>query len=113
LKSIDDHQQWDYMHLTQEIAGAQERGRLQNKKYTNRRNGQCPDALPLAQNYITTASCRFTSNNPGDLDYEEVGSKRRGGRSESVIQSFLCFFFDCSLFSCSKTSVTTTWNARG
>jgi hypothetical protein len=31
LKSIDDHQQWDYMHLTQEIAGAQERGRLQNK----------------------------------------------------------------------------------
>jgi hypothetical protein len=31
LKSIDDHKQWDYMHLTQEIAGAQERGRLQNK----------------------------------------------------------------------------------
>jgi hypothetical protein len=31
LKSTDDHQQWNYMHLTQEIAGARERGRLQNK----------------------------------------------------------------------------------
>jgi hypothetical protein len=29
------------------------------QKFTNRRNGQCLDALPLAQNYITTASCRL------------------------------------------------------
>jgi hypothetical protein len=55
----------------------------------NKKNGQCLDALPLAQNYIATASCRITSNNPGRQILEEEGSRRRGGRSESMIQSFL------------------------
>jgi hypothetical protein len=70
-----------------------------------------PKCIAVPQNYITTASCWFTSNNPGDQDFKEVGSRRRGERSESMIQSFLCFF-GCSLFSCSKTTVTATWKAR-
>jgi hypothetical protein len=39
------------------------------QKFLNRKNGQYLDVLPLAQNYIANASCRFTSNNPGDQDY--------------------------------------------
>ena len=69
--------------------------------------------MPLAQYYITTASCRITSNNPDGQVPEEVGSRRRGERSESMTQSFLYFFGCCSLFSCSRTTVTATWNARG
>jgi hypothetical protein len=77
LRSIDDHQQWDYTHLTQKQPALKNKAAFRIK-FTNRRNGQCLDALPLAQNYITTASCRFTSNNPGDQDLKEVGSRRRG-----------------------------------
>jgi hypothetical protein len=64
------------------------------QKFLNRGNGQYLDVLPLAQNYIANASCRFTSNDPVDQDCEGVESRRPGVRSESMLQSF--FFFASS-----------------
>jgi hypothetical protein len=99
----------DYKHLTLEIASAQERGRLQNKIH---KQEKLPVPRCIALSTKLLYNCLLQVYNPGDLDYEEVGSRRHGERSENMIQSFLCFF-DCSLFSCSKTTVMATWNARG
>jgi hypothetical protein len=44
--------------------------------------------LPLAQNYIENAACRFTSNNPVGQNYEGVENRRPGVRNESMLRSF-------------------------
>jgi hypothetical protein len=83
------------------------------QKILNRGNGQYSDVLPLARNYITDSSCRFIFNNPVAQDYEGVGSRRPGVRSESMLQSFFLCFLSSSLFSCSRTTVTATWKLWG
>jgi hypothetical protein len=45
--------------------------------------------LPLAQNYIANASCRLTSNNLGDQDYE--GWKAEGLAEEAKVWFSLFF----------------------
>jgi hypothetical protein len=58
LKSIDDHQQWDYTHLTQGQPALKNKAAFRTKIHKQKK-WPCLDALPLAQNYITTASCRL------------------------------------------------------
>jgi hypothetical protein len=111
LKSIDDHQQWDYTHLTQEQPALKNEAAFRTKIHTQKK-WPVPRCIALSTKLHYNYFLQVTSNNLGDQDLKEVGSRRLGGRSESMIQSFLCFF-GCSLFSCSRTTVTATWNARG
>jgi hypothetical protein len=57
--------------------------------------------LPLAQNYIANASCRFISNNPDDQGYEGVESRRPGVRKRkyaSILFSLLLQLLSLQLF---------------
>jgi hypothetical protein len=48
-------------------------------------------ALSTKIHNITDVSCRLLFNNPAAKDYEGVGSRRPGERSESMLHSFSCF----------------------
>jgi hypothetical protein len=71
-------------------------------------------ALSTKIHNITDVSCRLLFNNPATQDYKGVGSRRPGGRSESMLHSFFLFcFLSSSLFNYSRTTVTVTWKLRG
>jgi hypothetical protein len=62
---------------------------------------------------LQTLLVGFLFDNPAAQDYEGVESRRPGERSESTLQSFFLCFFNYSLFSCSRTTVTATWKLWG
>jgi hypothetical protein len=111
---IVDYKHQDYKHLTQRQPAFKKeaafRTRILNKEMANTNM-----YLPLAQNYMTLQIllAGFLFDNPAAQDYEEVGSRRPGERSESMLQSFFLCFFSSSLFSCSRTTVTATWKLWG
>jgi hypothetical protein len=64
--------------------------------------------------HIIDVSCRLLFGNPATQDYKGVGSRRPGGRSESMLHSFFLFFLlSSSLFNCSRTTLTATWKLWG
>jgi hypothetical protein len=97
------------MHLTQEQPALNNEAAFRIKIHKQK---EWPVPRCIALRKKLHYNCLLQVYNPGDQDFKEVGSRRPGGRSGSMIQSFLCFF-GCSLFSCSRTTVTATWNAWG
>jgi hypothetical protein len=65
--------------------------------------------------HIIDVSCKILFDDPATSDYKRVGSRRPGGRRESMLHSFdsLFFLFSSSLFNCSRTTVIATWKLRG
>jgi hypothetical protein len=68
------------------------------QKFLNRGNGQYLDVLPLAQNYIANAFCRFTSSN---LELRGGGKQkawRKKRKYASILFSLLLQLLTLQLF---------------
>jgi hypothetical protein len=97
-----------------ETAGVRERSRLQNKKSWQRR-WPILKCIALSVKNVLHYKCflqvlYLATQLPKITKGKLVGSRRPGGRSESMLHFFdsAFFLFSSSLFSCSRTTLTAT-----